>query len=80
MKIAVIAMIIFCVGHDAVFAKASEAPVTTLIAKDRVLAHNPAAAIYSRYIRKRFSESIWWSCMMDQTFRATEIEIGFPGP
>jgi uncharacterized metal-binding protein len=41
-----------CVGHDAVFAKISEAPVTTLIAKDRVLAHNPAGAVYSRYVRK----------------------------
>ena len=47
-----------CVGHDAIFAKVSEAPVTTLIAKDRVLAHNPAAAIYCQYIRKRFNESI----------------------
>jgi uncharacterized metal-binding protein len=46
-----------CVGHDAIFSKFSEAPVTTLIAKDRVLAHNPAGAIYSRYIRKRFSET-----------------------
>ena len=45
-----------CVGHDAVFARISNAPVTTLIAKDRVLAHNPAAAVYSRYIRKHFSE------------------------
>jgi len=47
-----------CVGHDAIFTKVSDAPVTTLIAKDRVLAHNPAGAIYSRYIRKRFNESI----------------------
>jgi len=46
-----------CVGHDAIFSKASEAPVTTLIAKDRVLGHNPAAAIYSRYIRKHFNET-----------------------
>ena len=44
-----------CVGHDAIFAKLSDAPVTTLIAKDRVLAHNPAAAIYCRYIRKHFN-------------------------
>ena len=42
-----------CVGHDAIFAKISEAPVTTLIAKDRVLAHNPVGAIYSAYIRKQ---------------------------
>ena len=47
-----------CVGHDAIFARVSDAPVTTLIAKDRVLAHNPAGAVYSRYIRKRFNESI----------------------
>jgi uncharacterized metal-binding protein len=47
-----------CVGHDAIFAKASDAPVTMLIAKDRVLAHNPAAAVYSQYIRKRFDKNI----------------------
>lgn len=42
-----------CVGHDAVFTKLSEAPVTTFIVKDRVLAHNPAAALYCRYIREK---------------------------
>ena len=36
-----------CVGHDALFTRHSEAPVTTLIAKDRVLGHNPVAAIYT---------------------------------
>ncbi len=41
-----------CVGHDAIFSMMSHAPVTTLIVKDRVLAHNPAGAIYSRYIRR----------------------------
>lgn len=35
-----------CVGHDTLFYKYSEAPVTTLITKDRVLGHNPAAALY----------------------------------
>ncbi len=35
-----------CVGHDSMFYKYSEAMVTTLIAKDRVLAHNPAGALY----------------------------------
>ncbi len=35
-----------CVGHDSLFYKYSEALVTTLIAKDRVLAHNPAGAVY----------------------------------
>jgi uncharacterized metal-binding protein len=36
-----------CVGHDALFCKHSEAPVTTLITKDRVLGHNPVAALYT---------------------------------
>ena len=35
-----------CVGHDSLFYKYSEAPVTTLVTKDRVLAHNPVAALY----------------------------------
>ena len=46
-----------CVGHDAIFAQLSEAPVTTLIAKDRVLAHNPASAIYCQYIRRQFDKT-----------------------
>jgi uncharacterized metal-binding protein len=36
-----------CVGHDSLFIKYSDAPVTTLITKDRVLGHNPAAALYT---------------------------------
>ena len=35
-----------CVGHDSMFYKYSEALVTTLVTKDRVLAHNPVAALY----------------------------------
>jgi len=46
-----------CVGHDAIFAMLSDAPVTTLIAKDRVLGHNPVAAIYCQYIRKNFGKT-----------------------
>lgn len=42
-----------CVGHDMLFTKYSDAPVTTLIVKDRVLAHNPAAVLYSKYYRRR---------------------------
>ena len=43
-----------CVGHDALFNKYSDALVTTLIAKDRVLAHNPVAALYQsdKYYRR----------------------------
>lgn len=36
-----------CVGHDALFFKYSEAPVTVLAAKDRLLGHNPLAALYT---------------------------------
>ena len=35
-----------CVGHDSMFYKYSEAMCTTLVTKDRVLAHNPAGALY----------------------------------
>jgi len=38
-----------CIGHDILFTKYSEAPVTTFAVKDRVLAHNPLGAIYSEY-------------------------------
>jgi uncharacterized metal-binding protein len=34
-----------CVGHDTLFIKHSEAPVTYLVVKDRVLAHNPIGAL-----------------------------------
>ena len=35
-----------CVGHDSLFYKYSEALSTTLVTKDRVLAHNPVGALY----------------------------------
>jgi uncharacterized metal-binding protein len=38
-----------CIGHDMFFNKYSEAPVTTLIVKDRYLGHNPYAGLYSDY-------------------------------
>ena len=41
-----------CVGHDAIFSMISTAPVTTLIVKDRVLAHNPVGAVYCDYTRR----------------------------
>ena len=36
-----------CVGHDSLFYRHSEAPVTTLIAKDRLLGHNPTVPLYT---------------------------------
>ena len=43
-----------CVGHDSLFFKYAEAPVTVLAVKDRVTGHNPLAAIYlsESYYRK----------------------------
>ena len=38
-----------CIGHDILFTQHSQAPVSTLAVKDRVLAHNPLGAIYSNY-------------------------------
>ncbi len=35
-----------CVGHDALFLKNANALTTVLVAKDRVLGHNPVAALY----------------------------------
>ena len=35
-----------CVGHDTLFFKYNTIPATVLVAKDRVLCHNPAAALY----------------------------------
>ncbi|MCR5176933.1 MAG: DUF1847 domain-containing protein [Anaerovibrio sp.] len=42
-----------CVGHDAIFNASCPGPVTTLVVKDRLLAHNPLGAIYSRYWKRK---------------------------
>ena len=49
-----------CVGHDSMFYKYSKQMVTTLVAKDRVLAHNPCGAIYCAegYFRRDYSSSL----------------------
>ena len=41
-----------CMGHDILFTRYSKAPVSTLIVKDRLLANNPAAAIYGWHARR----------------------------
>ena len=38
-----------CVGHDSLFFRHAQAPVTVLVAKDRVTGHNPAAALYTSH-------------------------------
>ena len=35
-----------CVGHDSLFIKYSDALVTSVVTKDRVLGHNPCVALY----------------------------------
>ncbi|SDF85986.1 DUF1847 domain-containing protein [Sporomusa acidovorans] len=42
-----------CVGHDMIFTRHSTAPVSTLVAKDRLLSHNPLGAIYAGYWRNK---------------------------
>jgi uncharacterized metal-binding protein len=37
-----------CVGHDMLFSKYSEAPVTTMVVKDRVTGHNPVSVLYGQ--------------------------------
>jgi uncharacterized metal-binding protein len=37
-----------CVGHDILFTKYSDAPVTTLVVKDRVAGHNPVSILYGQ--------------------------------
>ncbi|MBW2619235.1 MAG: DUF1847 domain-containing protein [Deltaproteobacteria bacterium] len=38
-----------CVGHDSLFFKHAQAYTTVLVAKDRVLGHNPVAALYTTH-------------------------------
>ncbi|MDO4978162.1 MAG: DUF1847 domain-containing protein [Eubacteriales bacterium] len=38
-----------CVGHDILFHKYIKVPTTTLVVKDRVLAHNSVAALYTTH-------------------------------
>lgn len=45
-----------CVGHDSLFLRAAKAPCTVLAVKDRLLGHNPLAAVqqidaYYRYLK-----------------------------
>jgi uncharacterized metal-binding protein len=38
-----------CVGHDSLFIKYSNAPITVLAVKDRATGHNPLAAVYATH-------------------------------
>lgn len=45
-----------CVGHDSQFYKFSEGLVTTLVVKDRVLAHNPIGALH---LAESYFSRVW---------------------
>lgn len=45
-----------CMGCDTIFNKKSEAPVTTLFVKDKLLAHNPVGAVYTKYALKQLED------------------------
>lgn len=45
-----------CVGHDSLFYRHSEALVTTLVAKDRALGHNPATALM---LAEGYFDRVW---------------------
>jgi uncharacterized metal-binding protein len=38
-----------CVGHDTLFIKYTNTPMTVLAVKDRALGHNPLAVLYGNY-------------------------------
>ena len=46
-------MLGLCMGHDILFTRYSQAPVSTLIVKDRVTGNNPAAVLYGWHQRKK---------------------------
>ena len=46
-KVDMAIMLGLCVGHDTMFIKYCDVPLTVLAVKDRVLGHNPLAALYT---------------------------------
>jgi uncharacterized metal-binding protein len=45
-----------CVGHDSLFFRYSKGLATTLVAKDRVLAHNPVGALH---LADSYFQRVW---------------------
>lgn len=60
-----------CVGHDITFTRLSEAPVTTLVAKDRMTGHSPAAVLFSYYGETFFNED-FKACREQERERESE--------
>jgi uncharacterized metal-binding protein len=51
-------MLGLCIGHDTLFIKYFDVPLTVLAVKDRVLGHNPLAAIYADMYYQRLRNKI----------------------
>lgn len=49
-----------CVGHDALFCKYSDAPVTTFATKDFLAGNNPCAVLYTAQscYRKKLAQTV----------------------
>ncbi|UCG77763.1 MAG: DUF1847 domain-containing protein [Nitrospirota bacterium] len=49
-----------CVGHDMLFTKYSDAPVSTIVVKDRVTGHNPVSVLYGQnfYYKRLQSQQV----------------------
>lgn len=47
-----------CTGHDTLFIKHSEAPVTCVVVKDMVTANNPSGALFSAYHREKLWDEL----------------------
>lgn len=60
-------MLGLCIGHDTLFIKYCKVPMTVLAVKDRVLAHNPLAALY-------LSKSPYYGRMRTKTDRVGKGE------
>ena len=54
-----------CVGHDSLFFRHSNAPVTVLVAKDRVSGHNPIGALYTSHSYYKRLNELWQDCDSD---------------
>lgn len=66
-----------CVGHDMLFNKYSDAPVTTLIVKDRVTGHNPVAVLYGQnFYYKRLQKQ---PVLSDEEVARHQADLRDPG-
>lgn len=66
-------MIGLCVGHDSLFMRHSVAPVTVLAVKDRVLGHNPLAAVYQ-------ADSYYHDKLFPQKTPGGQADEGYEAP